>query len=73
MTTLRAVSSGAPPETDDDLLSQLTDEHGRMVRAIILHMIHDASMAEDLAQEAFLRRLSAAGSSIVRRGTSPSG
>ncbi|MEO5926468.1 MAG: sigma-70 family RNA polymerase sigma factor [Bryobacteraceae bacterium] len=40
-----------------DPWTQLTEEHGRMVRGVILQMVHDASVADDLAQEVFLRAM----------------
>ncbi|MBZ5619599.1 MAG: sigma-70 family RNA polymerase sigma factor [Acidobacteriia bacterium] len=40
---------------DAGALAELFDRYGRLVYSVILRVVHDASMAEDLTQETFLR------------------
>jgi RNA polymerase sigma-70 factor (ECF subfamily) len=40
---------------DAQALGELFDRYGRLVYSVILRVVHDASMAEDLVQETYLR------------------
>jgi RNA polymerase sigma-70 factor (ECF subfamily) len=55
-------------QRDPDAMAELYDRYGRVVYAIIVRIVRDRALAEDLAQEVFLRVWNRAGSFDPERG-----